>query len=253
MKENRARLIQSSLAYATASLIAITLHEFGHGLIGLLVGQHPTVYALHEHDIAGSRMDVGLIATAGPVLSLLLGIIFLWIYKYQKGQGFGRYLTLWLGLFSTASFFGYLMTAPFLASGDIAVVLRVMHLGVVFRWLSFIIGSAGIILVSRLALPRLVQLTNADAPLRGQTIALASLSWIVGSIIVLIAILPTPPLMAPLIGLFVPFINFLASRRDPKQSYGVPGASPTLSYLGIGLLIVLVILEQTVLKTGVKL
>ena len=80
MKQNRARLIQSSLAYATASLTAITLHEFGHGQMAVIVGQHPIVYALHEQDIAGSRIDIGLIAAAGPILSLLLGYVVLYLY-----------------------------------------------------------------------------------------------------------------------------------------------------------------------------
>ncbi len=253
MKENRARLIQSSLAYATASLIAVTLHEFGHGIMAVMVGQHPTVYALHEQDIAGSRMDVGLIAAAGPVVSLLLGLSVLYAYKYLKGQGFGRYFTLWFGLFSTAVFFGYLMTAPFYSSGDIAVVLGSLHWGVAFKWLSFVLGAIGIIMLSRWALPRFLQLTNSNLPLRGQMMALALLSWIVGSIIVLIAILPTPPILAVAIGLFVPLINFFAMKRKSHELYGKPGAAPTLSFIGISLLVILVVLEQTILKTGVKL
>jgi hypothetical protein len=34
----QSRLIQSAVAYATASLITVTLHEFGHGLAARLYG-----------------------------------------------------------------------------------------------------------------------------------------------------------------------------------------------------------------------
>ena len=84
----QARLIQSSVAYASASLITVTLHEFGHGLAAWLYGFHPTVYGLHEEDIAASPVRVAVIAAAGPVVSLLLGMIFIAITSACADRAF---------------------------------------------------------------------------------------------------------------------------------------------------------------------
>ena len=109
----QSRLIQSSVAYATALLITVTLHEFGHGTAAWLYGFHPMVYGLHEEDIAASQVRVAVIAAAGPLVSLVLGMVFLAIQKRMRGQGFPRYLMLWLGLLGIAVFVGYLITPPF--------------------------------------------------------------------------------------------------------------------------------------------
>ncbi|MGA8289726.1 MAG: M50 family metallopeptidase, partial [Acidobacteriaceae bacterium] len=77
----QSRLIQSSVAYATALLITVTLHEFGHGTAAWLYGFHPMVYGLHEEDIAASQVRVAVIAAAGPLVSLVLGMVFLAIQK----------------------------------------------------------------------------------------------------------------------------------------------------------------------------
>jgi hypothetical protein len=55
------------------------------------------------------------------------------------------------------------------------------------------------------------------------------------------------------IGTFVPLMNLFAARRDKTEPYGEPGAEPKISVWGIGLLIALAVLEQTVLRTGVGL
>jgi hypothetical protein len=48
-------------------------------------------------------------------------------------------------------------------------------------------------------------------------------------------------------------MNLFVSRRDQTRPYGKPGAEPKISIVGIGLLVALALLEQTVLSNGVKL
>lgn len=254
MKQNFARLADSVLAYGSALLITATVHEFGHGLTALLFGQHPTVYGLHEEDIASSATAVGVIAAAGPIVSLIVGLIFLAIHKRLRGQGFGRYLTLWLGLLGIATFFGYLLTAPFYKDGDVYKVLAALGLASpLFSILSFLVGAVGVVQLARAGLPCLLNLTNRDMPLRPQMMALGFLTWLMGSGIVLLAMIPEVPYTLVMIGLFVPPINLFALQRDRSKPYGEPGATPSLSTVGIGLFIVLVLLEQTVLRRGIHL
>ena len=250
----QSRLIQSAVAYAAASLITVTLHEFAHGLAAWLYGFRPTVYGLHEEDIAASPMRIAVIAAAGPVASLLLGMIFLAVYKRMRGQGFPRYLTLWLGLLGIALFMGYLLTPPFYTKGDVYTVLANVNLASpLFIGISVVCGAIGIIQLGRIGVPRLLALTNSLQPLRPQMMALGLLAWILGGLLVLVAMFPQFPWMLVAIGTFAPLINFFAARRDPTQSYGEPDAEPKISIAGIVLLLLLAVLEHTVLRSGVRL
>lgn len=248
------RLIQSAVAYATALLITVTLHEFGHAMAAWLYGFHPTVYGLHEQDIAASPVRVAVIAAAGPLVSLVLGMVFLAVQKRMRGQGFPRYLTLWLGLLGIAVFVGYLITPPFYARGDVYIVLASFNLASpMFIGISVVCGAIGIVLLGRIGLPRLLALTNSLQPLRPQMLALGILSWVLGSALVWVAMLPQFPWMLVAIGAFVPLINLFASRRNQQEPYGEPGAEPNISIAGIVLLLLMVALEHTVLRQGVRL
>lgn len=179
LRSQQARLIQSAVAYATASVITVTLHEFGHALAARLYGFHPTVYGLHEEDVAASPVRIAVIAAAGPVVSLLLGLVFLAIQKRMRGQGFPRYLTLWLGLLGIAVFMGYLITPPFYKSGDVYKVLASFNpSSPIFIGISLLCGAIGIVQLGRIGLPRLLALTNSLRPLRPQMMALGILAWL---------------------------------------------------------------------------
>ena len=254
LRSQQTRLIQSAVAYSTASLITVTLHEFGHGLAARLYGLHPTIFGLHEEDIAASPARIAVIAAAGPVVSLGLGLIFLAIHKRLRGQSFIRYLTLWLGLLGVAVFMGYLMTSPFYKSGDVFKALASFNLASpFFLGLSLLFGAIGIIQLGRIGLPLLLALTNSLQPLRPQMMALGVLAWVLGSILVLLAMVPQLPIMLVAIGTFVPLINLFASRRDQTQSYGEPGAEPKISIAGVALLALLAVLEHTVFRHGIGL
>ncbi|MGA2166836.1 MAG: hypothetical protein ABSG62_01405 [Terracidiphilus sp.] len=250
---HQARLIQSASAYGAAALITVTLHEFAHGVTARMFGLHPTVYGLREEDIANAGVRAAVIAGAGPVASLVLGVIFLMVHKRLRGQSFGRYLMLWLGLLGMAVFMGYLVTPPFYKNGDVYKVLASLGMASpVFLWLSLLMGGIGIVQLARTGLPCLLNLTNSDVALRPQMMASGMLAWVVGSALVLLAMTPQLPLMLVAIGTFVPLMNLFAARRDKTEPYGEPGAEPKISVWGIGLLIALAVLEQTVLRTGVS-
>jgi TM2 domain-containing membrane protein YozV len=248
------RLVQSASAYGAAALITVTLHEFAHGITAYLFGLNPIVYGLHEEDIASATAPAAVIAGAGPVASLVLGLIFLTVHKRLRGQGFGRYLTLWLGLLGIAVFMGYLMTPPFYKNGDVYKVLASLDMASpVFLATSLFLGGIGIVQLARTGLPCLLNLTNSEVALRPQMMASGMLAWVAGSVFVLLATTPQLPLMLVAIGTFVPLMNLFAARRDKTQPYGEPGAEPKISRVGVGLLVVLAVLEQTVLRTGVRL
>lgn len=250
----QARLVQSAVAYGSAALITVTLHEFAHGAAAVLFGLRPTVYGLHEEDVAGAGGQAAVIAAAGPVASLVLGLVFFAVHKRLRGQGFGRYLTFWMGLLGIALCMGYLLTPPFYKAGDVYKVLASMGAATPeFMGLAFLFGGVGFIQVAWMGFPRLLEMTDGDAMLRPQMMASSMLAWLVGSGLVLLAMAPRLPIMLVAIGTFAPLMNFFAARRDKTRSYGEPGAQPVISWWGIGLLVALAVVEQTALRWGVAL
>ena len=161
---------------------------------------------------------------------------------------------LWLGLLGIALFMGYLITPPFYTKGDVYKVLASFNLASpIFIGISVLCGAIGIIQLGRLGLPRLLALTDSLQPLRPQMMALGFLAWMLGSVLVLLAMFPQHPWMLVAIGTFAPLINLFAARRDATQPYGEPGAAPKISIAGIVLLVLLAVLEHTVLRSGVRL
>jgi hypothetical protein len=256
VKQYRVRLLQSASAFAAAIFITLIVHEFAHGLTARLIyGLHPTVYGLHEKDIASSRGAVGVIAGAGPVVSLIVGAIVLWgLHRPLRGQGYARYLTLWVGILGIATFFGYLLTAPFFAEGDVGVVLKSAGLNTwAGQWLTFVLGVAGFVLVAKLAVPFFLAMTNSELPLRPQMFSLGLFAWLLGGVVVLALTFPAFPFMILATGFIAPQVGFFASRRDPDAPYGEPAAAVRVSLFGLALLAALTIIEQTVLRFGVHL
>jgi len=62
------------------------------------------------------------VALVGPLFSLVSGLIAL--LAPRRGRGFWRLFTIWFGVLSVQSFFGYLMTGPFVAYGDVGHAFR---------------------------------------------------------------------------------------------------------------------------------
>lgn len=256
-------LLNASLSYALAYLLMVTCHEFGHGLAALLVGQHPIVYGVRENDAAGSQLTIAFIAGAGPVVSLLLGIIFLQIEKHSHLQNIWRQLLLWFGLLSVVEFFGYLITPPFpfFASGDISGVIHALNLPYWTRLVSFVIGFIGIIALGRLALQRLLLIVDQADSLRPQLLRTGMFPWLIGTGIIL-AVFASSSYATGLVavvtaGIFTMLTGYFARGKKAVKSDQSGALFAGMSAQGTAvvaiLLVAMIIIEQTVLLHGVRL
>jgi hypothetical protein len=241
----------------------VTCHEFSHGLAALLVGQHPIVYGVMEHDAASSHVAMAFIAGAGPVISLVLGIIFLQIEKHSHLQNIWRQLLLWFGLLSVAEFFGYLISPPFpfFASGDISGVIHALNWPYWTRLISFVIGFIGIIALGRLALQRLLPIVDPVAPLRPQLLRTGMLPWLIGTGIILATFASssyaTGLVAVVTAGIFTMLTGYFArSKKAVKsdQSGALFAGMSTKGTVVVAILLVaMIVIEQTVLQHGVRL
>lgn len=121
--------INSLLAFVSAFVFTTLLHESAHFISYYMFGAHPV---LHHNYVQVPDQNLSLYvkiisAMAGPVVSLLQGIIFGIIIR-RPGNNEKYLLFLWLSLLGFVNFFGYLMLTPISKYGDTSRVANFIHL-----------------------------------------------------------------------------------------------------------------------------
>jgi hypothetical protein len=115
--------------YTTAFLVTTLLHELAHALVSKALGGQPVLYnsavdSRNTHLPASSEVAIAL---AGPLLSLVQGLVFLaWAWR-RRGARDAALWRLYLGLFGIINFLGYLLIGPFVPYGDIGQVEALWH------------------------------------------------------------------------------------------------------------------------------
>lgn len=185
--------LNSTLALAIASLVAVVLHESSHAVAGLLQGQ-PVVLYPFQVDFPGQRSSAQEIVTAatGPVFSLVLGLAVITGTRHL-GRGFGRLLFCWFGFICTQNFFGYLVITPFGDVGDTGKVLALLDAPGFVSILCFLVGAAGTLWLSWLFLNQVMRYVRDISGLR----TISVLAWLAGTVLnvvrTVLEILPSSP------------------------------------------------------------
>lgn len=148
-KSLRNTLINSTLAFISAFFMTTFIHEFGHFISYYLFGTHPVLFHnyVQTPDQELSFLAQVFSALAGPLISLVQGIIFAFILSSSKKNTVIHLLYLWLSLLGFVNFFGYLMMTPLSTSGDTGKVAELMQIGHLYRILIAIAGLIVIILI----------------------------------------------------------------------------------------------------------
>jgi len=140
----------SALAFASAELITAALHEVGHGLCAQAFGFSPRVYAFYENNPSGDARETVAILAAGPMSSLILGMVFwTWYRRTKPRYSYGRLLLLWLSLVGVMEFVNYLIATPWLTAGDTARIADVFGLPAIARYGLSLIGVASLVFFGR--------------------------------------------------------------------------------------------------------
>jgi len=189
------------LLYIAAYLLTIVLHEVAHATMALALGDHPVLYntSVQTTNPRLSNAAHVLIAAAGPVFSLVQGLVLLPLLRRNRGTSPGSLFWLFMGAFGLINFFGYLMIAPLVAGGDTGQIVARLHVPAAAQWaaagggllcLSLLIGST-----APLFLRYLPAETQADSAARTSGMrALLLWPWLVGSVVLVLLALPAPQL-----------------------------------------------------------
>ena len=142
-------LSNSTIAFVSAFFITTFIHEGGHFISYLLFGAGPTLF--HNHVYIPDQqlsLDVRIIsALAGPLSSLMQGIIFGAVVSRRAESRVIDLLFLWIGLLGYVNFFGYLMMTPLSTAGDTGKVAELLQIGYVYRILIAVTGFAILIFI----------------------------------------------------------------------------------------------------------
>jgi hypothetical protein len=246
-------LLCSTVAFALALLLMITLHELAHAVAGLAMGLDPVMRPFSVDAGGVTPAQRAITAAAGPLFSLVSGLAVLALP--QSGTPFGRLFALWFALLSVQEFNGYLIIGPFVADGDIGIVLRETGSQVWVAGIGLVVGVAGTVWAGRVATARLLTMVDPAGDAGPQLRRLGLFAWLLGALLAILLSIGQfegggtglfEVAGAVTVGLFLLFVRYFMRRLD------VPGQTLYFSWpwAGAGFLLIVAVLRQIALAGG---
>jgi hypothetical protein len=117
--KNHQLTINSILIAISTSIIATILHETAHYFAAKILNLNSELHHNYTKLLSSTNeKELMLIAASGPLFSLLLGIILLYISIKLIKPSLLKLFTLWFGMNNLVVLFGYILIAPFVKNGD---------------------------------------------------------------------------------------------------------------------------------------
>jgi hypothetical protein len=253
----------STTMFVLAFCITTILHEFAHGVASAALGDRPVVYTTYVVHGPMTARERAITSAAGPLVSLLQGIVALLALSAVDGApATVRLAVLWLALHGLVNFFGYLMTAPYEPSADVGKILGILGGG---RRTALAIAAAGLaanIAIGVVSAQWMLELapdpdTLGSASGRAEHILrIAVLPWIVGAFVVTAVRRPAPHRASVRYPFFSGFFTLAALVEAPTReavSAGPDAWADLVWWPWLAGIAALAIIFRTVLARGVAL
>jgi len=134
--------------YVLAFMLTIVLHEVAHAVASALLGGQPVLHHVYVRHRLTSGWPAAAVAAAGPLFSLAQGLLFLALAPVaSRWRPAARLFWLWLCAHGLMACFGYLLTSPFMRSGDVGKVAVLLELSAPVTWAFFGVGALGVLAV----------------------------------------------------------------------------------------------------------
>ncbi|MCA9550301.1 MAG: hypothetical protein KC933_09715 [Myxococcales bacterium] len=158
------RILESAGWYALAFILTQILHEAAHAAIGVATGRGPTLHTSYvEYAQEASVAAQVACAAAGPLLSLLQGILLTLVVRRGPSSPRLRLALTWLAFHGLVNFVGYLFTTSFAPGGDLGRIAGLLELPLWARLGLTGLGYLGLRYLARPLAPAFVAL--APGPL----------------------------------------------------------------------------------------
>lgn len=127
--KNKSLAINSILIAVSTSIIGTILHESAHYVAGYYLGLNPELHHNYVNPLAeGTELQNILMAAAGPLFSLVFGVVIMFIsIKFIKPSLLKLFMT-WLGMGSILGLLGYLLISPIAKNGDTGRVFAYLQI-----------------------------------------------------------------------------------------------------------------------------
>jgi hypothetical protein len=171
--------------FAIAYSLNIVLHEGAHAFTAFALGVPSTLFNFSVNTDGASASDGtrALIGIAGPVMSLIIGMVCFCLYR-RKRESAGGLPLLYLATFGATIFFGNLMSAAFV--GDFSTVASALDLPMAMRYSVSVIGAVAVAGILFLTGRELTRWTPAHLDRVARAASIIGLPVLVGTALVVL-------------------------------------------------------------------
>ena len=259
--KNRNLIINSTTLFVIATILQMTLHELGHFWVAIAVHSNNIVlfhnYVL-ENSLSLTRSII--VAAAGPVFSLLIGITFNFIcLKYRKRNTLFMFF-LYMSVFGYINFMGYLMVAPFFVKGDTGFIFDALKFPTWFSLIIAVLGALSLFFILKKLSKFFIEMGTAEIienrSLRKEfTDSIVQYPLYIGIIITTLLNLPVPVFLSLIYPLCSPFALMWCYGFLLKANYSKENTNKDFNLLNnvqpkLLLILVLVIIMNRLLVFG---
>ena len=265
MKEKQIIALNSTVLYVIAFLITTIIHEFSHALAGVINASDPVLHHNFVEHLSSSHLSTlqkVSIALAGPVSSLLQGLLAGALFLKSKKKTPLQLFFLWLSVLGFSNFLGYLMTGSLFQVGDIGKVYHLLDVPLFIQITLAVFGSGILLLIAYKITVPFLQFSyrqnwiNEPQSRKNFSFLIIILPWIIGSTIITILYLPIIaiisiiyPIMSGMVFIF-PWQN---AQRISNVELSDNKEIGKLLYSLYFSLVVLIIVFRLILAPGIRL
>ena len=262
---NRNILVNSSLLFVIAATAETISHEGGHFTMAFLF--HAGDLSLHHNFVnyGDGNLTIQqriLIASAGPLVSLFIGILFHLIIIRYRSPDLLRLFFLYMSAFGYIGFLGYLMIAPFFKYGDTGFVCSALQFPIYLTAALAVFGGFLLYLVMKSICREFIPFLSKedyenDKERKQEFNFLIQFPLYIGIVITTLLNLPTPTplsLIAPLCSPFSILWGFgplMRKKYDYPSEINDPATIDKLSFIWFILFIGIIIINR-ILANGIK-
>ncbi len=130
--KNNSLAINSIMIVISTTIIGTILHELAHFFMAGYFGLKPELHHNYVKYLSANATALQnmIVAGAGPLFSLVFGVIVLFISVKITKPSLFKLFTLWLGMNGILMFLGYILIAPIAKEGDTGKVFDFFNIPV---------------------------------------------------------------------------------------------------------------------------
>ena len=263
MKDKRNLIINSMMCYILAFICTTICHELAHALAGLFSNSEPVMYHNYVEHLSTTHLSISQktgIALAGPLSSLLQGLLAGGWFLSTKKRGLTQLFILWLSILGFNNFLGYIMTAPLFQEGDIGKIYLLLDTSLLIQLVYTFFAAIGLLIVANRMSRPFLEFSYQESWIKPEknaknfSFSMIMLPWMLGSVVITFLYLPIInvlsiiyPVMSGMIFIY-PWQNAVRVKNIRLSTdHRLGGFSLVL----FGFLVVLISIFRWILPTGI--